>query len=473
MSVAVGRVAATGAKLLLAGQLVRAVSQLVGLVVLSRLLDPSVFGIAATATVVMGLGELVRDAGLTTAALRAPTMSESERSGLFWLNVIVGFSCAAALVLAAPTVSSVFGGSLPISVILVLSCVFVINGVSAQYRADLLRTMNFRPVALADAAGAGFALALGVSLAIAQFELWALILQIVAAYSVSAVLVVAHGRWRPQGLSTIRSATKFLRFGAGMTASQIFGYLGDNVDVIALSLKVAPSAIGIYSRSFQIVMAPTMMVQLPIQNSIVPALGRSAESQDGFERLILRSQLAVGILILPIPALIAATAPGLVPIVLGRGWNEAIDIVWLLAGGAALHILSSVAGWLMISQGRSFRLASFSLISLAVKAAVIFPLASGGPHSVALGYTLCMVVLWPLAILWASYGTAIRPRSLILRSSGLLFLYAVSAAGAWVSGQLDSNLMSVGLGAIWTATVFGLSLLLPGVRGVVTFVLRR
>ena len=66
---AVARIAATGS------EDARIVLQLVSVAVLARLLTPHDYGLLAIVLVLVGLGEIFRDFGLTSASIQAPSLS--------------------------------------------------------------------------------------------------------------------------------------------------------------------------------------------------------------------------------------------------------------------------------------------------------------------------------------------------------------------------------------------------------------
>ena len=90
-----GRAAARGTAVTLGAQGGRFALQIGSLVVLARLLTPEAFGLVAMATSVLGVAELVRDFGLSSAAVQAKHLSDDERTNLFWVNVAIGTACAA------------------------------------------------------------------------------------------------------------------------------------------------------------------------------------------------------------------------------------------------------------------------------------------------------------------------------------------------------------------------------------------
>ena len=97
---ALGTRAVRGAAVTVGGQLGRAVLQFAGLVVLARLLTPRDYGLLASVTAIVGIGEVLRDFGLSTAAVQARTVTRGQRTNLFWLNTVVATALAGVVVAA-------------------------------------------------------------------------------------------------------------------------------------------------------------------------------------------------------------------------------------------------------------------------------------------------------------------------------------------------------------------------------------
>ncbi|WP_125776229.1 oligosaccharide flippase family protein [Antribacter gilvus] len=103
-----GRTAVRGGTWTVAGQALRALMQLAGLVVLARLLSPTDFGYLAMVVAVIGVGEVIRDAGLANAAVQARELTQGQRSNLFWLNSALGAAFTAAVVALAPLIAGLY-----------------------------------------------------------------------------------------------------------------------------------------------------------------------------------------------------------------------------------------------------------------------------------------------------------------------------------------------------------------------------
>ena len=96
-----GRRAARGALVTLTGQAARILIQLTSVVVLARLLDPRDYGVLAMVLAVVGVGEIFRDFGLSSAAVQAKDLTLHQRDNLFWINTAIGVVLAVLVFAAA------------------------------------------------------------------------------------------------------------------------------------------------------------------------------------------------------------------------------------------------------------------------------------------------------------------------------------------------------------------------------------
>src|SRR2546423_2597912 len=75
------------------------------LMILARLLDPKDFGLVGMVTAVVGVLNLFRDFGLSTASVQRVHISEEQVSTLFWINMLVGALLASVAAGMAPFIS--------------------------------------------------------------------------------------------------------------------------------------------------------------------------------------------------------------------------------------------------------------------------------------------------------------------------------------------------------------------------------
>lgn len=469
-----GGVAARGAGITLAGQGARILLQFASVVVLARLLSPRDYGLMAVGLVIVGMGEVVRDLGLSTAAIRAPELTSRQRDGLFWVSTAAGLVLAAVVAAGAGLVAELFAQPELVPVSRALALTFVLNGLAAQYRAGLSRDLRFGAVAGADTLAQLLALAVAVGTAVAGAGYWALVFQQLTVGTVSLICVVALARWLPGRPRRGAGLGPFLRFGGGLTGTQIVYYVGNNVDTMVLGLWAGPTALGVYSRGFQLLMTPLNQLRTPATTVAVPVLSRLQSDPDRFGEYLRRAQLTLGIPIVMAMALIAGAAGPIVDIVLGERWGDVAPVLALLAVAGGAQTLSFVGFWVYLSRGLSSALLRYTLVTLGLKAVCIAVGARFGVVGVATGYAAAALLEWPLSLWWLSRLTVIPVRALLLgalRITGCAVGVGASSfivthlTATWPSaGQLAAGL-SAGVAAYCLAT------LVPAVRADVAGVL--
>lgn len=419
--------AARGALVTVGAQLVRVVLQVVSVVVLARLLTPGDYGLVAMVLIVVGVGEIFRDFGLSSAAVQAPQLSNQLRSNLFWLNTAIGALMGVVVFATSPLIAAAFGQPALGAIARWLSVVFVINGLTTQYRAGLTRDMRFGALGGADILCQLVGLATAIFAATAGAGYWALVIQQIVSGVVLLLLLAFWSHWLPGRLRRTGELGPLVRFGGNLVGTQLINYLSNNVDSIVISARFSPVQLGLYTRAFQLLMNPLSQLRSPATMVALPVLSRLQQDPELSGRYIRRGQIVLGYVVGPAMAVAIGAAHPLVSVLLGPQWLPAAPVLALLAVAGLFQTLAFVGYWIYLSRGLTASLLRFTVITATGKSAMILVGSLWGLVGVAAGYALSHLLEWPFSLWWLSRVTPIPVRALL---SGALRITAVSAAGA-------------------------------------------
>jgi O-antigen/teichoic acid export membrane protein len=460
-------VAARGAALTGGFQGMRLLLQIVGLVVLARFLSPDDYGLVAMVVVLVGLGEIVRDFGLSSAAVQAPELTRAQRDNLFWLNGAIGLALAILAVAGSGLVAALYAEPRLVGITQALGLVFVLNGLSTQYRASLQRDLKFGLLAGSEVLAQLIGLLVGIGCAIGGLGYWALVAQSLAQAAAALVLLVAFSRWLPSWYDRTESVRPFASFGWHLAASQVVGYLGNNVDTFVVGRQFGAAPLGIYSRGYQLVTAPLGRIRTPATTVALPVLSKIQRDQPRFDRYLRHGLIMLGYTIVPALAIIMGAAEPVVRVALGETWMEVVPYARLFALAGTLTTLSYVGYWAYLARGLTKRLLHYTFVSVAIKVTLVLIGSQWGPLGVAVGFTVAPAVSWPLSLWWLSRRTPIPLATLMLTALRVLTV-ALSAAGAtWylLTAVTMTTLVSLVAAPATAALVYGLAaILLPPVR---------
>lgn len=457
-----------GAMTLMVAQLIRAAALFLGLFFLSRLLEPADFGFVAVPAAVVGVGEMIRDLGISTATTTAREVSRDTRDALLWVNVSLGVTLAFLLSAGGAVFGIILDQPSYIAVCFSLSFVFIINGWGAQYRAGLVRNMRFRALALADSSGAVVGIGAAIGVAVAGGGYWAVVIQQLALALVTVGVLVGMGRWRPRKPRRSREAGTILRFGLRVSWSQVLNYLGNNADTFALALTVPATQLGYYTRSFQLSFQPLGIMKAPMTSVALPLLARRRDDRSGYERAVLLAQTLIAYTILPPAVLFSVCAAPVVALFLGPQWLSAVPIITLLALAGGVQQLISVSGWMLLSRNLGRTLTRSTSVTVAVKVVLVIATAPFGPVPVAAAYLGAMIVTGPVALAWACRASEVRVTQVIRRMLTPVTLAATSGAIAFAVlnalAPTISPILQLTLGTSIFAMIYGGAALVPTIR---------
>lgn len=445
-----GRRAARGAGVTVAGQVARVGVQMLSVVVLARLLTPSDYGVIAMVLVVVGVGEVVRDLGLSTAAVRTRNLTEAQRSNLFWANALIGAALMTALALGAPLVGAIFDRDDVVPVARLVAVVFLLNGLAAQLRADLQRRLRFGSLAAVDVGSQVAGAVVAIVLAVGGAGVGALAAQQVTQSLVVLVACAALCRWVPSRPRRGVPMGELWRFGGSLAASQIAVYIGNNVDALVIGTRLGPTALGLYDRAYRLVMTPVSQVRSPTTTIALPVLSRLVDEPERLRRYLVRAQLALAYPVMIGAAMLVGTAGPATEVLLGDGWDGAAPLVRLMATSALLQTLAYVCYWVYLVFGLSSLLLRYTLVTVALKVVLVVAGSTWGVVGVAGAYTLAHALEWPLSLVWLSRHAPIPGRRLAVGALHILGIGAVVACGAHVGTLLVD-------GPAWLALLIGLA----------------
>lgn len=420
--------AARGTAVTLSSQLARAALQILSVIVLARFLTPDEFGLVAMVTAVIGIADLLRDFGLSSAAVQAKVVTEDERTNLFWMNLGLGTVCALVAAACAPLIVRAYDEPQLTPIVLVLSSVFVISGANTQFRADLTRRLRFLAIAMADVVAQFVGVVAAVVAALLGAGLWAIVLQQVLVAVVSLVINAVNIGWMPGWPKRGVSLRRFFRFGGNLLGTQVLAYLTSNVDNIAIGAAYGAAPLGLYSRAYKLLMTPLNQINAPMTSVALPVLSRVQDDQETYDRFIGKAQLVACYLTTTVFAVAAGLAQPLVLVLFGPQWTAVAPIFAVLALGGIFRSVSQIAYWIYLSRGQTGPYLRLVVVTRPIMIAILLAGLPWGPTGVAIGSSVSWFLYWLVSLVHVGRHTQIDTRMLFANARRAI-LYVSAPCG--------------------------------------------
>lgn len=459
---------AKGGAITLVGRFAQLLIRFIGTVVLARLLSPEDFGLFAMLTFFIGIGELVRDFGMPTAALQAKSLSDQQASNVFWVTAALSAGVAVMLVFATPLITLLYNEPKLALIVPVMAVVLIINGLQAQYKVRLARQMRFKADASTTIVAQTAGLLTGIFSALFGAEYWALVIQAATTAAVTLVASIVLTRWLPKRPRRGCGSMPLLRTGTANGVSNLLGFTADNTDNLMIGAIWGAGPLGLYNRAYQLFMTSVMSFFSPLTSVIVPTTNRAiAEGRQG-QDILARAQTVLCGAAIWLLLVTAAVADYLIPLLLGPQWHETIPLLQILAVGGAFKALSQTNYWAYLIEQKSRQLLLSNLVTKPMQIIFVVFAAFHSIEAVAWAFTLGRAITWPINLIWLWRATGQNPWRFGLNGMRLIASAIVSFAittALFSLFSLSSPLLSIAIGITLSSTLFlSIAFIIPGGR---------
>jgi lipopolysaccharide exporter len=185
------------------GFLSRGAASIVVGIVLARLLGPKPFGQVGVATIIYSFGNLLADAGFSSAVVQRPELKDRQIQFAFTMQILFGLVLTAVVFSIAPLVGTTVHDPAVTNVVRAVSPIFLLQSLGQTATGLLKRTMGFRVIQTAQIFSylLGYAV-VGIGLAYAGLGVWSLVAAQLCQpllYSVLVYFQVRHSASRALG----------------------------------------------------------------------------------------------------------------------------------------------------------------------------------------------------------------------------------------------------------------------------------
>ncbi|WP_227271319.1 lipopolysaccharide biosynthesis protein [Roseobacter weihaiensis] len=404
--------------------------QIGSVIILSRLLTATDFGLIAMIGPVIAFLSMFKEMGLLQAVIQKRTLTYGQLNSLFWINIGVSLVLTIFLILMAPLIAAFYNEPELTWLIRVMALNMILTALGAQHFALLNRRMIFGRIAINASVVAICTLSVSICWALISPTPWALVAGTVTGAVVGTVMVWVWVPWLPSRPAIAPGTGDLVGFGAGVTGFKLANFFSRNLDSILIGRVWGGTALGFYDRAYKLLLFPLNRVAQPLSQVMVPVLSRMQDEPHRYAHAFFRVFGLMQLAILPGVAAMAAMADTAVPFLLGAQWTESAPIFAALALAGLAQPLANPTGWLFVSQGRTTEMAWWGLTSALISCAAFVWGVQYGVVEVASAYAaVSLAKLVPLWLLICRKGPvrsdSIRTRIIPLLCAGLTTYLAI------------------------------------------------
>lgn len=381
-------------------------TRLVTAIVLARVMDPLIFGLAA---LVLTINELIRVFNRNGIGAKIVQCADDELDGItntaYRLNFIFCIGLFILQCLVAYPLAAFYSTPQLVPMLQVLSLTYLLMPFGMVQAALVQRQQRLKTVALIDGVQVGLDNVITTILALSGIGAWAIVLPKMLT---SPIWVFGYRYafiWQPSGkFFHFELWRDVLSFGRYYLSIELLKTARLNLDNMVIGRLLGMEALGLYYFARNAGLGFSLTLINAINSALYPSLCEVKYDSVALKARFVRNLKQIGCVAVPLISLQAGLAFIYVPIVFGEQWLSAIPILTLLCLSALPRPLAESASALAMASGQISLDFRWNLLFSAIFVTTVTIAASVSLYAVAATILFIYAVSHPvyLAYVWRS-----------------------------------------------------------------------
>ncbi len=361
--------ATTSSIWMMAARLTVRFSDLLLLMLLTRILSPEDFGLVAIATSIMAILDLITDLPIVTPLVRLEAPEKRHMDTAFALSLLRALAIFAMIWALSGSLAAFYGDERLVNLLLALAAGSAAYGLRSPRLAILFKRLQFRQSFMIEVGGKLVGVMVAAAIAISTQAYWALVVSPIVSRVVSSGLSYVHAPYRPGvSLSEWRMFWDFLGW---MFPAQIVVAVSWQFDRLFLGRVIPIDLLGFYGIASNVTSILEQTVRRAVNAPLTSGFVLIGQDYDRLRRGYLLADHAIFALGAPVYMITFFWADTLVRLAFGEDWLTVAPFLAGLALARVPALLRVPFRPLAMAVGNTWLIFQLAVISISIRIPVV------------------------------------------------------------------------------------------------------
>ncbi|PSU68627.1 lipopolysaccharide biosynthesis protein [Photobacterium phosphoreum] len=296
--------------------------QLVIVIILSRILPPSDFGLIGMTSLFISISQILVDGGFSSALIREQKITRLKLSTVFWFNIFISILIYIVIFSLSSYISSFYKENSLELILKVLSLTIIFNSFIINPKTKLICEFVNKSQAIIGISSSILSSVIGVLSAFYFKSVWALVFQTLSFSVINFILYTVKVNWFPSFIFSRKFFLHCFHFGYKLIISSLLEAFYSNSFITIIGKLYSPSELGFFYQAKRLVELPTNAFLSIIQKVNLRTLILCDESDVGIKYL--KSINFSCFIFMPVMCLLGILGHIIFEYVLGKEWLPAL-----------------------------------------------------------------------------------------------------------------------------------------------------
>lgn len=415
-------------------------------IVLSRLLDPDVYGVIALTAVFTSLSDILIDGGFSTALIRKKEVDDTDYSSVLVISFGMSFILYITLFICAPYVAVFYDEPRLTKVLRILGLMLFIQAFSAVRVAVVNRNMQFKLLCTCNFLGAIVSGIIGIVAAYMNMGVWALVIQRLTQLMFSTVFLFIFMKWKIHFKFDFKRIRDLLTFSIGVVSASLINFVSGSLYSLIVGKQYSMNELGYSDKGNQLPQQLSLYTFGAMSSVLLPTLSSYQNDMETFKRIVRKVVQMTTYLITPMMVGLALVSREVIILLFSKKWEAAAPLMqsYCLYYWATPIMLISVQ--VFFALGKSFKRVKTEVIRMIMQVTALLAFVRFSQCSVTiLAYVCAGVAVLSAVVALAEAMTMIhyRPVELFTDMSGGICGSVLMGICIWGINFVLTNILNI------------------------------
>ncbi|WP_341200553.1 lipopolysaccharide biosynthesis protein [Croceibacter atlanticus] len=343
----------SGIKWTLLNQIISQTITFVLSLVLMRLITPKEFGLLGMITVFSGFLSVFKDFGFGSSLIQKKNLKNIDVNTIYWTTVAIGALLTTTLILFAPLIANYYNELKLFDLTLALSSVFLLQSFSSVQLSLAKKEMKFKLIFKVNTVSVLIASILSLVLAYLDFGVWALVFQQVIGTLLISIGFYIFSNYKPSFIWSLNILKSHLKFSLPLVGRGSINYWSRNADNFFIGKFMGAELLGIYTRSYAVMMMPVSRISGVLSSVLFPSLSLIQDDLKRINKIFLKVTKTIAFITFPLMLILLLGAKDFVVSLFGENWLKMIPVLQILSIIGAIQSLGTLNGNIFLVKNRT------------------------------------------------------------------------------------------------------------------------
>lgn len=322
-------------------------------IVLARLLVPSDFGLMGMIYIILTIGTVLIDSGLSTSLIRSETVNQKELSTVFYANISIAILFYFIIFVTAPFVAAFYKQEILTNLIRFQGLTLIFSSIWSIQNILLIKELNFKKITVMSLISGFVGAIIGITLAYYNYGVWSIVIMNNSSIILNTILHWVYSTWRPQFEFNKEMFLYHYRFGYKLMIVQLFDAISGNIYNLIIGKMYNKNILGFYTRADSFKKTIIFSISTPLKSVLLPLLTTIKDDKEKLKSIYILLLQIVLLVISPVLLFVVVFAKPIFILLFTEKWNMAIPYFQIVCLAGILYPINTYVQSFLNVKGRS------------------------------------------------------------------------------------------------------------------------